>query len=172
MTDQQPQAPEAATDTSQAEDPQEFARRLAADTSQVDPQEFARTISGASDEQIREGLSGPMRDQALGEIFSRMEQHFEPGSAAELEAVIHWRIGDRPDGGHDEYEVVIRDGSCTVSEGLSAEPRVAFRIGAVEFLRLVTGNASGPALFMTGKLKIDGDLMFAARVQSLFRIPS
>ena len=26
-------------------------------------------------------------------------------------------------------------------------------------------------MFMTGKLKIDGDLMFAASVQSLFRIP-
>jgi putative sterol carrier protein len=26
-------------------------------------------------------------------------------------------------------------------------------------------------MFMTGKLKIDGDLMFAAGVQSLFRIP-
>ena len=26
-------------------------------------------------------------------------------------------------------------------------------------------------MFMTGKLKIDGDLMFAATVQSLFRMP-
>jgi putative sterol carrier protein len=41
----------------------------------------------------------------------------------------------------------------------------------VDFLKLVTGNAAGPMLFMTGKLKIEGDLMFAATVQSLFRIP-
>jgi putative sterol carrier protein len=153
-------------------DPREFARGLAADTAQVDPQEFARAIAMASDEQIREGLDGPIREQALGEIFRRMEEHFDPGQARDLDAVIHWRIGDRPDGGHDEYEVAIRDGSCTVREGLASEPRVAFQLGAVEFLRLVTGNANGPVLFMRGKLKIEGDLMFAARVQSLFRIPS
>jgi putative sterol carrier protein len=44
-------------------------------------------------------------------------------------------------------------------------------IGPVHFLRLVSGNAAGPMLFMTGKLKIEGDLMFATTMTSLFRIP-
>ena len=39
------------------------------------------------------------------------------------------------------------------------------------FLRLVTGAESGPAMFMTGKIKIKGDLMFASRMTSFFRIP-
>jgi hypothetical protein len=40
------------------------------------------------------------------------------------------------------------------------------------FLRLVTGNAAGPMLFISGKLKIEGDIPFAAQAQSLFEIPS
>jgi putative sterol carrier protein len=40
-----------------------------------------------------------------------------------------------------------------------------------DFLRLVTGNASGPMMFMSGKLKIEGDLMFSAQIQSMFAIP-
>ena len=35
----------------------------------------------------------------------------------------------------------------------------------------MTGNASGPMLFMTGKLKVQADMMFAPQVQSLFKIP-
>jgi len=35
----------------------------------------------------------------------------------------------------------------------------------------VTANASGPQMLLTGKLKLDGDLLFAAQIQSLFEIP-
>jgi putative sterol carrier protein len=151
-------------------DPKEFAASI--DTSEVDPQEFARTIAAASDEQIREGLSGPMRERALSEIFRRMEEHFDAAKASGVEAVIHWRVGGGPEGGYTQYETVIQNGNCTVSEGGTAEPRVAFQIDdPVNFLRLVTGNANGPMLFMSGKLKIAGDMMFAARVQSFFQIP-
>ena len=142
------------------------------DASQVDPAEFARGVASATDEQLREGMASPLRGQILSEIFGRMADHFRPESARDTEAVIHWRIGGRADGGHDEWETVIRGGSCEAHEGLGAEqPRVAFRIDGVDFLRLVTGNAAGPTLFMSGKLKIEGDMMFAARTASLFTIP-
>jgi putative sterol carrier protein len=49
---------------------------------------------------------------------------------------------------------------------------VAFTVGGADFLRLVTGNVAGPMLFMSGKLKIEGDLGFAASAASLFTIPS
>ena len=45
------------------------------------------------------------------------------------------------------------------------------KLDGVDFLKLVTGNAIGPMLFMSGKLKIEGDLMFAAQIQSMFTIP-
>ena len=64
-----------------------------------------------------------------------------------------------------------QDGACSVEKDGEHAPRVTFKLKPVDFLKLVTGNAAGPMMFMTGKLKIDGDLMFAAGVQSLFRIP-
>jgi putative sterol carrier protein len=48
---------------------------------------------------------------------------------------------------------------------------VTLKLDGVNFLRLVTGNAIGPMLFMSGKLKIEGDLMFAAQIQSMFVLP-
>ncbi len=53
-----------------------------------------------------------------------------------------------------------------------SEPsQVAFRIDGVDFHRLVTGNTAGPMLFMSGKLKTEDDMIFAANAASLFRIP-
>ena len=141
------------------------------DFSSLDPEQVAGTISSVTDDQLREALSGPQREAIIGEVFRRMEAHFKPSSAAGVDAVIHWNITGRPDGGLDRYEVVLRDGACAASNEPQHEPRVTLTLDGVDFMRLVTGNAAGPMLFMSGKLKIEGDLMFSAQIQSMFTIP-
>ncbi len=75
--------------------------------------------------------------------------------------------------GEDVYEAVIKDGAVTVSDEPSTEnPKLAIIADSVPFLKLVTGQEAGPVMFMSGKLKIEGDLMFASRMTSFFRIPS
>ena len=143
----------------------------AIDTSQVDPEEFAKNISKASDDDLKAAMSSPLRPTILNEIFSRMEEHFRAEAAGSVDAVIHWRIGGGPAGSENRYEVIVRNGSLTHTDEPAEEPRVTFRMDGATFLKLVTGNASGPMLFMTGKLKIEGDMMFAPQVQSLFKIP-
>jgi putative sterol carrier protein len=138
----------------------------------VDADQLAQLVAGASDEQLAEGLSSPeSRKATLDEIFKRMAAHVEPAKAKGHDAVIHFKILDAPGGGEDHYEVVLENGECTATDQPAREPRVTFKIGAVDFIRLVSGNAAGPMLFMTGKLKIEGDLMFATTMTSLFRIP-
>ena len=153
-------------------DPKSTDTNGSVDPSQVDASALARNLGQATDEQLAELMAGEMRTQILAEIFRRMSEHFRADTARDTDAVIWWRIGGRADGGHDEYETVIRDGACDAHEGLEADsPRVTFTIGGADFLKLVTGNAAGPMLFMSGKLKIEGDLMFAASAASLFTIP-
>ena len=138
----------------------------------VDADQLAQLVATASDEQIAEGMSNPeARKTTLDEIFKRMAEHVEPAKAKGNDAVIHFKILDAPDGGYDHYEVVLADGSATVTDEPASEPRVTFKIGPVDFIRLVSGNAAGPMLFMSGKLKIEGDLMYASTMTSLFRIP-
>jgi putative sterol carrier protein len=137
----------------------------------VDPAEFAKSVATTPDEQLAEGMRSALRGQILGEIFRRMEEHFDASRAHGVDAVMHWKITGGPDDSVDQYEAVIKDGTCRVTDQPSQSPRVTFTIGGVEFLKLVTGNVDGPKLFMTGGLKIDGDLMFAAQVAGLFRVP-
>jgi putative sterol carrier protein len=42
----------------------------------------------------------------------------------------------------------------------------------VQFLKVVTNNASPITLFMTRKLKVSGDVGFATALQKMFTIPS
>jgi putative sterol carrier protein len=141
------------------------------DTTAVDPREFAAQLANTPDEQIEAGMKSEARGMVLDEIFKRMGEHLRPETARGMEAVVHWKILGRPDGGHDHYELLIKDGTATVTNAPQQEPRVTFSVGAVDFLKLVTGNASGPILFTTGKLKISGDLVFAAQIAGMFRIP-
>jgi putative sterol carrier protein len=141
------------------------------DAAAVDPQAFAAQLASTPDEQIAAGMNSEARVMVLGEIFKRMGEHLRPEAAKGVDAVVHWKILERPDGGFDHYELVIKDGKATVTDEPQHEPRVIFSVGAVAFLKLVTGNANGPILFTTGRLKISGDLPFAAQIAGLFKVP-
>ena len=142
------------------------------DPAAIDPAAFAKAVADTPDDQLAAGFQDEqVRTLVLDGIFSQMQEHFDGEKAGHTEAVIEWRIHDRPGGGYDRYQVVVTGGTCAVEKEGEHAPRVTFKLGPVQFLKLVTGNAAGPMMFMTGKLKIDGDLMFAASVQSLFRLP-
>jgi len=142
------------------------------DPAAVDPATFVKAIAETPEDQLAAGMADQqVRTLVLDGIFSQMAEHFHGEKAGHTEAVIEWQILDRPGGGHDRYQVVVTGGTCSVEKDGEHAPRVTFKLKSVDFLKLVSGNAGGPTMFMTGKLKIDGDLMFAAGVQSLFRIP-
>jgi putative sterol carrier protein len=142
---------------------------------QVEPEDFASLMSEASDDQIAEIVNGPSRKQVLDEIFKRMADHVDPAHARGTDAVVHFKILDRPEslgGGYDHYEVVFADGTCAASDEVEREPNVTIRVGPVQFLKLASGQASGPTLFLTGKLRLEGDVMLASRLTGFFRIPN
>ncbi len=141
----------------------------------VNPEDFAKLMVTVTDEQLAEMMSGPLRKQVLDEIFGRMAEHVDESKVGDTNTVVHFKILDRPEdqgGGYDHYEVVFEGGKCTVSDEPSRDANVTIKVGPVDFLRLASSQANGPALFMTGKLKLEGDLMLAQRITSFFRIPS
>ena len=140
------------------------------DLSAMPPQDFARIISRASKEQIEAVMAAPaLRGPILDEVFRRMEVHFRTERAGSTRAIVHFRLIDGDD--FDRYQVAINDGSCAITKDGQDEPRATVTLAPLEFLKLATGNASAPVLFMTGKLKVKGDLGFAAGFMSLFDIP-
>lgn len=137
----------------------------------ADPAAFAQMVKRSSTGELDRLMRGTWRGAVLGEIFDGMPGVFNAERAGAMDAVVHWRIADRADGGLDTYEVVIADGTCAVSRTPRHEPRLTLTIGAVDFVRMVTGNASPMMLFLRGRMKAKGDLGLTARFPSLFDIP-
>ena len=137
----------------------------------VDEAQLVQIVAGATDQQLEELMASEARNDIVGDIFRRMAEHVDPDRARDVNAVVHWKIYDRPEGGYDHYEVVLEGGTCTVSESPSREAAITLKLKPADFLKLVSGNASGPTMFMTGKLKLEGDVMLASRLTSMFRIP-
>jgi putative sterol carrier protein len=138
----------------------------------IDPAEAAKAVASATDEQLAEGMKSENRGLILDQIFERMGEHVKADAAKAVDAVVLWKITGRPDGGEDLYEVVLKGGTATVNKESTQPPRVTFTLDGVDFLKLVTSNVQGPELFMTGKLKLEGDMMFAATMPALFTIPN
>src|SRR5687768_6779456 len=101
-------------------------------------------------------MSSDVRTKVLDEIFRRMPSLFRPDRAGNTSAVIHWIVTGRPDGGSDTYEIVIADGTCTLSDKPDNEPKLALTMGPADFLKVVSGNGNPVMMFMTGKLKAKG----------------
>jgi hypothetical protein len=111
------------------------------------------------------------RGKVLEEIFARFPKLFRADRAGSTNAVIHWVVTDRPDGGADTYEVVIADGACAVANPPEREPKLTLTMAPVDFLKVVSGAGNPMMMFMTGKLKAKGDLALAANIANLFDIP-
>jgi len=137
----------------------------------VDETQLVQIVAGATDQQLEELMASEARKEILDDIFRRMAEHVDGERARDVTAVVHWKIYDRPDGGYDHYEVVLEAGECSVSDSPSREPAETLKLKPADFLKLVSGSASGPTMFMTGKLKLEGDVMLASRLTSLFHIP-
>jgi len=138
---------------------------------ELGPKEFAKLVKETPDSEIAATLQGEHRDKVLDAIFSKMPGLFRADRAGSTNAVIHWNISDRQDGGTDTYELVIADGACALSPTPQHDPKLAITVNPVDFVKVVSGNGNPVMMFMTGKLKAKGDLGLAANIQNLFDIP-
>ena len=134
---------------------------------------LAARVGRATDEDLAAGMSDPVaRKTVLDQIFARMADHVDPAQIADLDAIVHFKITEAPGGGADVYEAVFRDGAVTVHDEPTTErPKLRITVAPVPFVKLVTGNESGGALLMSGKIKVWGNLALARRLPSFFRVP-
>jgi putative sterol carrier protein len=133
---------------------------------------FARFVENSSEERLRWAVSGWRRRFVLGGIFRQMPRRLNREQAKNTDVAVDWKIRGAPDDGVDHFQVIIKHGKCRVTRRPSESPRATIELDAVDFLRLAAGVAEGPQLFMAGKIRIEGDVMFTAQLASLFRIPS
>jgi len=99
------------------------------------------------------------------EVFELMPESFKKEAAAGMDAVFQYDITG--DGGGKWY-LVIKDGELTVSEGAHDSPGVTITMADQDYLGMIAGTLNAQAAFMSGKLKVAGDMSLAMKLGSLF----
>ena len=101
------------------------------------------------------------------ETFDLMPSRFKPDKAAGVNAVIQYDItGD----GGGTWHAMIKDGKCTVASGAAPSPTLTLTISGQDWLDMLAGKVSGQMAFMSGKLKLKGDMGLAMKIGTMFSV--
>jgi len=103
---------------------------------------------------------------AVSNIFRQMPDRLNRSSAAGLDVVIQFDLSG--DGG-GVWHAAISGGDCTVGEGGHPAPTMTVSMSAADYVELTSGRLDGMMAFMSGQLRISGDMGLAMQMQSLFR---
>ena len=99
------------------------------------------------------------------EVFERMGQVFNPDKASGVDATFQFDLTGEGGGKH---WVKVNNGSFTHGEGEAADSNITIISSAQDYISIVNGDLQAMSAFMTGKLKVKGDMGLALKLQSIF----
>ena len=102
--------------------------------------------------------------EIFGEISTALAA--DPGRTAGMNAVYQFDLGGDQGG---LYHIVLKDGSGQAGEGAVADPNITISMSAADFVDLRQGRLDPTMAFMSGKIKIKGDMGLAMKLASLLR---
>ena len=101
----------------------------------------------------------------VAELFERMPGQFNADKAGDMDAVIVFDLsGD--EGG--QWTVAISDGACDITTGAADSPKATVRMDAGDYKDMITGKLNPMMAFMSGKVKVEGDLNTVMKFQQIF----
>jgi len=89
----------------------------------------------------------------------------DPGKLAGLDAIVLFDLSGE---GGGQWTMTIANDQLSITEGATTAPTVTLKMAAADFVAMVKGNLNAAAAFMQGRLKIEGDMSVAMRLQTLF----
>lgn len=115
------------------------------------------------------GASAPA-GSAAAQIFEAITGYVgaHPELVGEVGKVFQFAFSD-PD---SQWFIDLKNGSGSVGQGASDAPDVTLRMTDADFAGLATGQENAQALYLGGKLKIEGDLMAAQKLTFLQKVQS
>jgi len=99
------------------------------------------------------------------ETFQEMPKMFNANAAKGMNVVYQFEITGE---GGGSWNLVIQGGTCTLNEGKADNPTVTLNMGSETWLAMVNKQTNGMQAFMTGKLKISGNMILAQRIPEIF----
>ena len=99
----------------------------------------------------------------VNQFFVELERTVDPARIAGIDHSYLFEIT-----GEGRWLVEVRDGTLTVTRDPAGGADVEFTTSPETFERLASGKQNPMMAYMTGKLKVDGDLQAALELQKIF----
>ncbi|MEX1058008.1 MAG: SCP2 sterol-binding domain-containing protein [Natronospirillum sp.] len=98
----------------------------------------------------------------LKQKFAALHTRFNPEASADVDEVFQFDV----DG--TLFYIDITFGTCSMTEGEHEDPSVTLRLSIDTLETILSGEASGMQSYLSGKLKIEGNMMLATQLGNLF----
>ncbi|MCB8971405.1 MAG: SCP2 sterol-binding domain-containing protein [Solirubrobacterales bacterium] len=139
----------------------------------AEPAAVFAAIKELDEDEFSELMAKPeSRDRVIDALIDHLASCLRPEEAEGLDEVIHVKLWDRPGGGYDHRELVIRDGACTASAEPSEEPDLTLKVRPEDLRKIVTGEAGTKRLAFRGRLRAIGDIRLGMRLTDIFDLSS
>lgn len=110
----------------------------------------------------------PQRQRVIAALIEHMVGLFRPENAADVDAVIHIKLWDRPGGGYEHYELRIVNSTCALSHDPDSEADLTLKVRPTDLRKLITGETGARRLALIGRLRVIGDLGLGMKLPDLF----
>ena len=107
----------------------------------------------------------PSASEVFTEINNRLQA--DPSKVQGMNAIYAFDLAEDDEGG--QYHIALKDGSADVGKGAPENPNITISMKAPDFVDLALGKLDGTMAFMSGKIKIKGDMGLAMKLQSVLR---
>lgn len=97
-------------------------------------------------------------------FFDGLSAKVDASKIAGMDVVYQFNLGDAV------YSVAIANDAVTVNEGATENATIELTMSESDFMDMVKGELNGQMAFLSGKLKIKGDMTLALKLQSIFNI--
>ena len=101
---------------------------------------------------------------SVGEFFTSLEERIDPQKTAGVNATFQFDITGE---GGGQWYVSLNDGAPKVASGAAEAPSITLTASAADWMDIIAGKLSGQSAFLTGKLRIQGDIALAMKLQSI-----
>lgn len=102
--------------------------------------------------------------ESVKQLFALIPSRFDPAKWGPDDAVLQFNVtGD----GGGNWTASIAGGQLSVAEGVAPQSSMALTCTDADLLSMVNGDLSPVSAFMQGKVKIEGNMALALKLQGL-----
>lgn len=102
--------------------------------------------------------------ETVAEYFAQLSKEIDTEKVKDITATFQWDITGE---GGGKWNVKLDGGKVEIAQGEIDNPNITIIVSAENWLAVASGKLNGKMAFLTGKVKIRGNMTLAMKLQAL-----